>query len=79
MRKIRGDTKEIMLYWGEKQFCLRDKSLFFGIYNYFQALKIYNQGLKIYNQAMKINFQSLKIVLSAVLKTFISGIRMFCP
>ena len=56
-----------------------DKGLFCGIYNYFQALKIYNQGLKIYNQAMKINFQSLKIVLFTVLRTFILGIRMFCP
>ena len=70
---------KIMLYWGGKHFCLRDKSLFCGIYNYFQALKIHNQALKIYFQTVKINFQSMKIVLSAVLRTFISGIRMFCP
>ena len=47
-------TKKIMLYWGGKHFCLRDKSLFCGIYNYFQTLKIYNQTLKIYFQYIQL-------------------------
>ena len=60
-----------------KAFYTPDKSLFYGIQNYFQVMKIYNQALKINYQALKIYFLSLIIILDAVSGCFRCRIRIF--
>lgn len=60
-----------------KTFSSLNKSLFYGIYSYFQTEKIYFQSVKIYFQTVKKYFQSLKKVFEAVLGYFKSHIWMF--